>query len=464
MLLVVCDEFSELLSAKPEFIDLFVAIGRLGRSLGVHLLLASQRLEEGRLRGLDTHLSYRIGLRTFSAIESRAVLGVPDAYELPRSPGHGYLKFGTEPLVRFKAAYVSGPYRPPVQTVAPDPSARATATGWAIVPFTAMSTSHVAAVIPTPVPAPDGRGLPSLLDVLTAAMHGSGTAAHRVWLPPLSTSEPLDAVLGPIALDVTRGLSVVDASLRGALRVPVGVVDRPFEQRRDPLWLTWTAAPGTSRSSAARSPASPSCVRTLICALALTHTPREVHVLLPRLRRRRARRRCATCRTSVASPAGSTPDAVRRTVGEVATLLAARERRFAATGVDSIARRSRQPTALDPLRRRVPGRRRLVDGAHRLRRPGAGDHRHRHARPVLRRPRGDRGRPAGRTSGRRSATCSVSRLELRLGDPGDSHGLPEGGDRRAEACPGSWPDRPTAGTSSPLSPRARPAARRLTTW
>ena len=50
-LLIVCDEFSELLSAKPEFVDLFVAIGRLGRSLGIHLLLASQRLEEGRLPG-----------------------------------------------------------------------------------------------------------------------------------------------------------------------------------------------------------------------------------------------------------------------------------------------------------------------------------------------------------------------------------------------------------------------------
>ena len=83
------DEFSELLAAKPEFIDLFVMIGRVGRSLGVHLLLASQRLEEGRLRGLDTHLSYRIGLRTFSAMESRIVLGVPDAYELPSQPGNG---------------------------------------------------------------------------------------------------------------------------------------------------------------------------------------------------------------------------------------------------------------------------------------------------------------------------------------------------------------------------------------
>ncbi|MEN3308216.1 MAG: segregation ATPase FtsK/SpoIIIE, family, partial [Micromonosporaceae bacterium] len=110
-LLIICDEFSELLTARPDFIDMFVQIGRVGRSLGVHLLLASQRLEEGRLRGLETHLSYRVGLRTFSSMESRTVLGVPDAYELPRSPGHGYLKTGTEGLIRFKAAYVSGVYR-----------------------------------------------------------------------------------------------------------------------------------------------------------------------------------------------------------------------------------------------------------------------------------------------------------------------------------------------------------------
>ena len=108
-LFIVVDEFSEMLSAKPEFIDLFVAIGRLGRSLGLHLLLASQRLEEGRLRGLESHLSYRVGLRTFSASESRAVLGVPDAYELPADPGLGYLKPDPTTMLRFKAAYVSGP-------------------------------------------------------------------------------------------------------------------------------------------------------------------------------------------------------------------------------------------------------------------------------------------------------------------------------------------------------------------
>ena len=109
-LFIVVDEFSELLSAKPEFIDLFVAIGRLGRSLGVHLLLASQRLEEGRLRGLESHLSYRIG----PADVLRP--GVPHGARRPRRlraarrcPGLGYLKPDPTTLLRFKAAYVSGP-------------------------------------------------------------------------------------------------------------------------------------------------------------------------------------------------------------------------------------------------------------------------------------------------------------------------------------------------------------------
>ena len=73
-LLVIVDEFGELLANRPEFIDLFLAVGRVGRSLGMHLLLSSQRLEEGRLRGLEGHLRYRICLRTYSAQESKSVL------------------------------------------------------------------------------------------------------------------------------------------------------------------------------------------------------------------------------------------------------------------------------------------------------------------------------------------------------------------------------------------------------
>jgi S-DNA-T family DNA segregation ATPase FtsK/SpoIIIE len=121
-LLVVIDEFSELLTAKPDFAELFVAIGRIGRSIGVHLLLATQRLEMGKIRGLESHLSYRISLRTFSEGESREAIGVADAYHLPPEPGSGYLKVDTTVFEKFKAALVSAPYTPPAgetKTVVP---------------------------------------------------------------------------------------------------------------------------------------------------------------------------------------------------------------------------------------------------------------------------------------------------------------------------------------------------------
>ncbi len=51
-LVVVVDEFGELLEARPDVLDVLLSVGRTGRSLGVHLVLASQRLETGRTRGL----------------------------------------------------------------------------------------------------------------------------------------------------------------------------------------------------------------------------------------------------------------------------------------------------------------------------------------------------------------------------------------------------------------------------
>ncbi len=109
------DEFGELLTAEPDFVELLLTIGRIGRSIGVHLLLSSQRIEGGRLRGLDTYLSYRIGLRTFSESESAVVLDTPDAFHLPAIPGFGYLKVDTSVYTRFRAGYVSGAVPAPVE-------------------------------------------------------------------------------------------------------------------------------------------------------------------------------------------------------------------------------------------------------------------------------------------------------------------------------------------------------------
>ncbi|MFY1635102.1 type VII secretion protein EccCa [Solwaraspora sp. WMMB335] len=330
-LLIICDEFSELLTAKPDFIDMFVQIGRVGRSLSVHLLLASQRLEEGRLRGLDTHLSYRIGLRTFSAMESRVVLGATDAYELPRSPGHGYLRFGTEPLVRFRAAYVSGTYR--------SKTAEAVAAGDGDERVQEYTTQYVAPRLATqarPVaPEPTDAVGESLLDILVSRLTGRGKPAHQVWLPPLGDPMTLDQLLSPLAADPQRGLTAANPALHGELRAAVGVIDKPFEQRRDVLWLELAGSAGHAVVVGGPQSGKSTLLRTVVCALALTHTPREVQIY------------CLDLGSGALTTLRDLPHVggvatrldsgqVRRTIAELQLLMTQRERRFAERGIDSM--------------------------------------------------------------------------------------------------------------------------------
>ncbi|MEU9718616.1 type VII secretion protein EccCa [Streptomyces sp. NPDC047976] len=344
-LVLVIDEFSELLTAKPDFIDMFIQIGRIGRSLGVHLLLASQRLEEGKLRGLDTYLSYRIGLRTFSASESRTALGVPDAYHLPSVPGSGYLKFGTDEMVRFKAAYVSGVYRSggPDLSAGPFPVERRPAL------FTAAPVPVVYAA-PDPAlaaarPAREDDALAdTVLDVIVGRLEGQGVPAHQVWLPPLDRAPSLDQLLPALAPSAERGLHAEGYTRPGGLVVPLGLIDKPFEQRREVLYRDFSGAAGHMLVVGGPQSGKSTLMRTLVCAFALTHTPREVQFYgldfgggalssvadLPHV-------------GGIASRLD--PERVRRTVAEVAGILARREEFFRANGIDSIGTYRRRRAA-----------------------------------------------------------------------------------------------------------------------
>ncbi|MFE0703917.1 type VII secretion protein EccCa [Streptomyces sp. NPDC058872] len=344
-LVLVIDEFSELLTAKPDFIDMFIQIGRIGRSLGVHLLLASQRLEEGKLRGLDTYLSYRIGLRTFSAAESRTALGVPDAYHLPSVPGSGYLKFGTDEMTRFKAAYVSGTYRTggPRLEVGQLPVERRPAL------FTA---APVPVVYAAPDPAyltarrqeEDDALADTVLDVIVRRLEGQGVPAHQVWLPPLDQAPSLDQLLPGLAQTADRGLTAAEYTRQGGLTVPLGLIDKPFEQRREVLYRDFSGAAGHMMVVGGPQSGKSTMMRTLISSFALTHTPAEVQfycldfgggglvslVDLPHV-------------GGVASRLD--PERVRRTVAEVMGVLNRREEFFRSHSIDSIATYRRKRAA-----------------------------------------------------------------------------------------------------------------------
>ncbi|MFJ3672570.1 type VII secretion protein EccCa [Streptomyces sp. NPDC090106] len=339
-LFVVVDEFSELLSAHREFMELFVMIGRLGRSLGVHLLLASQRLDEGRMHQLESHLSYRIGLRTFSAMESRGVLGVPDAYQLPSQPGSGYLKSGVEALTRFRAAYVSGEYRKRGGTVV---QARVASQ---VVPWTSSYVVPRAIAQPAvPEPAEEEKESgDTLLSVALDRLRDAGPAAHEVWLPPLDEPSSLDELLPGLALDPERGFTATRWPSAGRLKVPVGLVDKPFDQRRDPLVVDLSGAEGHVGIAGGSQSGKSTLLRTLITSLALTHTPREVQFYcldfgggtltgltgLPHV-------------GGVASRLDS--ERINRTVAEVTAVLNHREQFFLDHNIDSMATYRRRRAA-----------------------------------------------------------------------------------------------------------------------
>ena len=116
-LFVVVDEFAELLQSHPDFLALFDRICRVGRSLRVHLLLATQSLQAGgaRIDKLEPNLTYRIALRTTSSAESRAVIGTPEAqYITNKEGGVGFLRVGMEDPVKFSTLYTGGTYVPTV--------------------------------------------------------------------------------------------------------------------------------------------------------------------------------------------------------------------------------------------------------------------------------------------------------------------------------------------------------------
>ncbi|PND56635.1 type VII secretion protein EccCb [Mycobacterium sp. ENV421] len=243
-LFVIVDEFAELLAHQPDFADLFAMIGRVGRSLGMHLLLASQRLDEGRLRGLESHLSYRICLKTATAAESRAVLGVTDAAELAATPGAALLRTADGRLVRFQAAYLG---RPAPASVTPAKVAT-------VAVFTRESASPPATV--------DAAGpYRTVFDAIVDRFSGTGTSAHRMWLPPL-----------------TRSVNLADLP-HGARRdraVAIGVIDLPFEQRQAPMTVDLTGALGNVAVVGTAQSGKSTTVRSLITAMSARHDARQV--------------------------------------------------------------------------------------------------------------------------------------------------------------------------------------------
>ena len=345
-------------------------IGRLGRSLGVHLLLASQRLDDGPDHALETHLSYRIGLRTFSAMESRGGArraGRVRAAAAARQRLPADRRRHADPVqgrVRLRAV----PRRAQRADRAVAGSAR-----WCRVPACARSRRDCRSARRSRRAErrrrTDDRRAERAARRRLDQLADQGPPAHQVWLPPLDIRPTLDQLL-PRARAATPSAGCDRGRLAGQRRAGGAGRVRRQAVRAGPRPAHGRPRPGAAGTSA--SPAARRAARARCCdphrAPWRSPTPRARCSSTAWTSAAARWPRWPACRTSAASRGRLDRDRVSRTVAEVTALLADREQLLRRAGhrlhgdVPAAPRRAGE-LADEPLRRRLPRRRRLVHAA-----------------------------------------------------------------------------------------------------
>ncbi|MER6078655.1 FtsK/SpoIIIE domain-containing protein [Streptomyces sp. NPDC001833] len=258
-LLIVIDEFASMVRDLPDFVTGLVNIAQRGRSLGIHLLLATQRPSGVVSPEIRANTNLRIALRVTDAGESTDVIDAPDAGHIAKStPGRAYVRLGHASLVPFQSGRVGG-RRPG----AADP---ATLAPWA----GALSWQDLGrAALRKPKSEAKEDDEITDLKVLVDAVREANTALripaqHSPWLPALDDMLLLD--------------DVPAVQAQGALPAAAyGVEDLPADQARRAVAVDFATfghliiagAPRTGRSQV---------LRTIAGSLARTNSCADVHL------------------------------------------------------------------------------------------------------------------------------------------------------------------------------------------
>lgn len=259
-LVLIIDEFASLVAELPDFIAGLVDIARRGRSLGVHLVLATQRPAGVVSADIRANTNLRIALRVTDGSESSDVIDAPDAGAISKAtPGRAYVRSGAQSLVGVQSARIGG-RRPSTGQVGP----KAT-----VLPLTRSAYGRP---MPRPVEPDDDGTMVTDLAVLVDAVRGGATAMafpppRSPWLPPLPDQVSLAEL--PATGSGQAGGDVAPA--------PFGLTDLPAAQSRAAYALDLVDGEHTLLIGGPRSGRS-TALRTLAGSLVHGTSPADVHV------------------------------------------------------------------------------------------------------------------------------------------------------------------------------------------
>lgn len=257
-LVVVIDEFATMAAELPEFMEALVGVAQRGRSLGVHLLLATQRPSGAVKDNIRANTNLRIALRVQDDGDSTDVIGKPDAARIGRDqPGRAFVRLGPTEVVPIQTALVTGVSAQDGRRVdvAPFPFGR-----------------HSRPSRPAPASGEDTvSDLQRMVAATRAAFVAVGLPApRRPWPEPLPAQLPLESVLSLESLPLA---AVSSPEVGTAL---VALADDPDAQTQYPVG--WNLAAGNLLLFGLAGSGTTTALASIALSLAAGATPDELHL------------------------------------------------------------------------------------------------------------------------------------------------------------------------------------------
>ncbi len=259
-LVIVVDEFASLVTEVPEFVPGVIGIGMRGRSLGVHVVLATQRPGGVVTADLRANVNLRVCLRVTADEESNDVLDTPAAARIsPHLPGRAYARTGHSELTCFQAARIGWPRRTEPVGAQREP-----------VIVRPRRVAELGNPVPAARLASDDVDTEASTDLSMLAAAANVAAARigvdrpdRPWLPPLP--------------DVVTVAELSPSPGRSPVCVPLGLVDRPDRQSQDTFEIALDATGPVAIAGGVRTGRS-TALRTFAAVLASGAGPDSVHI------------------------------------------------------------------------------------------------------------------------------------------------------------------------------------------
>ena len=217
-LFIISDEFAELKAQQPEFMDELISTARIGRSLGVHLILATQKPAGVVNDQIWSNTKFRVCLKVASKADSNDMLKRPEAAEL-KDTGRFYLQVGyNEYFALGQSAWCGAGYEPQDEVIVTvdqsvqflDPTGQTVAKAQPLVKKEKSKTKQIVAVV----------------QYLSDLAKRERLQARKLWLEPLSSK-----------IDADELMAKYDPVGGSGIRALMGMVDDPQHQSQFPLYL-----------------------------------------------------------------------------------------------------------------------------------------------------------------------------------------------------------------------------------